>query len=147
MPSHANFDRESGLLMSSFTSTDVDLVWSKSMPKGARKMNFSIFSEIALPELAYRKGQDLREVVSTILHSAGPQNHGGTVAQHNRFHDDKAHYTGVYAAGGPTTIDDKIDLSNLADRTDCDIRGVKLNQTHDARPIAYDTVHEHQEFG
>jgi hypothetical protein len=28
-----------------------------------------------------------------------------TRADQNRFHDDRSHYTGVYAHGGPSTVD------------------------------------------
>ena len=49
----------------------------------------------------------------------------GTQAQATRFHDDKTQYTGVYAHGGPSTVDGKIgDLSQLADRGAADVRGV-----------------------
>ena len=53
----------------------------------------------------------------------------GTEAQANKLHDDKALYTGVHANGGPTTIDtDKIvDIGNLLDRTEADVRGRKID--------------------
>ena len=52
----------------------------------------------------------------------------GTQAQANKFHDDKALYTGVHAKGGPSTIDtDKVaDIGNLLDRTEADVRGRKV---------------------
>jgi hypothetical protein len=34
---------------------------------------------------------------------------------------------GVHANGGPTTVDNKITLSSLADRTAADIRGIKIS--------------------
>ena len=34
-------------------------------------------------------------------------------------------YTGVYANGGPTNVDDKGDLASLCDRSPADKRGVK----------------------
>lgn len=34
---------------------------------------------------------------------------------------------GVHAKGGPTTVDNKITLSSLADRTASDIRGIKIS--------------------
>ena len=33
-----------------------------------------------------------------------PLNNGGTVAEANKFHDDKSLYTGVYKNGGPTNV-------------------------------------------
>ena len=45
-----------------------------------------------------------------------------------RFHDDKDQYTGVYAHGGPSTVGGTggiSDISQLCDRTDANVRGVK----------------------
>jgi len=42
-----------------------------------------------------------------------------------RLHDDTSTYTGVYAQGGPTTVDEDTSLNNLLDRSDADVRGVK----------------------
>lgn len=42
-----------------------------------------------------------------------------------RFHDDKSQYTGVYAQGGPSTVDANRALDGLLDRSDADVRGVK----------------------
>ena len=55
----------------------------------------------------------------------------GTKADAVKFHDDKNLYTGVYAQGGPSTVDagnGKIsDISQLCDRTGADVRGVKAS--------------------
>ena len=42
----------------------------------------------------------------------------GTKAEAVKYHDDKSLYTGVYAHGGPSTVDtDKVaDISQLCDR-------------------------------
>jgi len=51
----------------------------------------------------------------------------GTKAEAVALHDDKSLYTGVYAAGGPSTVDGKItDLSQLADRSAANVRGSKM---------------------
>ena len=59
--------------------------------------------------------------------SKGPK-FKGTKAQNVKLHDDKNTYTGVYAKGGPTTVDkgkNKIaDLSDFANRKEANIRGV-----------------------
>jgi len=49
----------------------------------------------------------------------------GTKAEAVKYHDDKSLYTGVHANGGPSTVDiDKVvDISQLCDRTDADVRG------------------------
>ena len=53
----------------------------------------------------------------------------GTKAQANKFYDDKDQYTGVHAHGGPSVIDtDKVaDIGQILDRTEADIRGVKVD--------------------
>lgn len=49
----------------------------------------------------------------------------GTKAEAVKYHDDKSLYTGVYAHGGPSTVDtDKVaDISQLCDRSEADLRG------------------------
>jgi len=53
----------------------------------------------------------------------------GTKADKVKFHDDKSLYTGVYAQGGPTTVDAGkgaiSDISQLCDRSSADVRGIK----------------------
>lgn len=50
----------------------------------------------------------------------------GSRAQPNKFHDDKGLYTGVWRNGGPRQLSKIITLSNMMDRSPCDIRGVNL---------------------
>lgn len=45
-------------------------------------------------------------------------------AEPNKFHDDKSLYTGTHVQGGPTSVDNVITLSNLADRSSADVRGL-----------------------
>ena len=53
----------------------------------------------------------------------------GTKTEKVKWHDDKATYTGVYARGGPSTLDSGKtmirDISELCDRSEADVRGVK----------------------
>jgi len=53
----------------------------------------------------------------------------GTKTDKVKFHDDKNLYTGVYAQGGPSTVDagkgNISDISQLCDRSDADVRGIK----------------------
>jgi hypothetical protein len=52
----------------------------------------------------------------------------GTVATPNRFHDDKNTYTGVYKAGGPTTVDhNQLDLAHQLDRSVDPFANIKRN--------------------
>ena len=59
----------------------------------------------------------------------GPAANNVTSIAHGQtwFHDDKSTYSGVYAQGGPTTIDNNITLGNLMDRSDYDVRGRKVD--------------------
>ena len=57
----------------------------------------------------------------------------GTTALAVPLHDDVSSYTGVYAKGGPSTVDTnrvRIDSSaQLCDRTEADVRGVPKRLT------------------
>ena len=76
--------------------------------------------------LATKRIEEFNELEAVMLASGGKKKLSGTKAQANKFHDDKNLYTGVHANGGPSTKDDKInDLSQLLDRTEADVRGVK----------------------
>ena len=68
------------------------------------------------------------DVETMITKVSGGPTFKGTVAEANKFHDDKSLYTGVYAQGGPTNVDSNTihDLSMLADRSAANVRGSKL---------------------
>eukprot|EP00928_Gymnodinium_smaydae_P003626 TRINITY_DN1128_c0_g2_i1.p1 TRINITY_DN1128_c0_g2~~TRINITY_DN1128_c0_g2_i1.p1 ORF type:complete len:511 (-),score=137.29 TRINITY_DN1128_c0_g2_i1:255-1745(-) len=93
--SFAKLCKDCHLLDKKFTTTDVDLIFSKSVKKGQRRIDFSQFSA-ALEMVAERKGVALEDVHSNIGGSAGPV-HAGTRADEVRFHDDKDTYTGSHA--------------------------------------------------
>ena len=118
----------------SCTKTDADLVFTRSKPKGGRKLNYSQFQRalLFLSEKRFAKtwkevGKEAAQVrvMGLIAASVGPRSNA-TVPDKVRFHDDKTTYTGVYAQGGPTNIDAKITLSNLLDRSPSDARGRKM---------------------
>jgi hypothetical protein len=46
--------------------------------------------------------------LEAVILGSGGKTLTGTQAQATRFHDDKSQYTGVYAHGGPSTVDGKI---------------------------------------
>jgi len=61
-----------------------------------------------------------------------------------RLHDDKSTYTGVYKAGGPTTVDyEKMGMNQLCDRTKkATLRGTPTYAVHgimdrDLRPSTH----------
>eukprot|EP00898_Chlorokybus_atmophyticus_P006461 jgi/Chlat1/6816/Chrsp51S06562 len=103
-----------------------DIIFSKVKAKGERKITYEGFAK-ALPLIAAEKGgMDVEAMKAKLLAAGGPIANG-TKAEAVKFHDDKSLYTGVHAKGGPSTVDNKISLSNLADRSAADVRGIKIS--------------------
>jgi hypothetical protein len=121
----AKLNKDCKLLDKKYTSTDVDLVFTKVKDKTAKVISFDQFKE-ALKQIAAKKGTDYDTVASGVISSGGPQ-FTGTKTDYVKFHDDKSLYTGVYAKGGPTNVDkgNIKDISQTCDRTGADVRGVK----------------------
>jgi hypothetical protein len=124
----AKMCKECGLIDKVFTTTDVDMIFTKVKAKGERKITFQQFVEGVLPAIAAKKKISEDEVAERIA-SAAPQS-SGTKAEATRFHDDKSQYTGVYKAGGPTNVDRNAgNLSGVVDRrVDADVRGATSTQ-------------------
>jgi len=121
--------KEAGLLNKTCTQTDCDLTFAKVKAKGKNKIEYKQFLEglHCIAEKAFPKEEKTaahNKALQIVAASTGPQS-SGTKADFVKFHDDKSQYTGVYARGGPTNVDGKITLSNLADRSGADARGVK----------------------
>lgn len=91
----AKFCHDCNLYSSWFKKVDVDIIFSKVVPKGKRRMNFSNFQD-ACRLIAQKRGCPNRVVQELIGNSSGPQL-VGTKAEKNRFHDDKSAYTGSHA--------------------------------------------------
>jgi len=130
----AKLAKETKLINKACTKTDIDLVFTKSKPKGGRKLTYANFvsaldlvSVKRFPKTFKEKGQQAatQMAVDLVLKSGGPQA-SGTKAAPTRFYDDKSTYTGVHKAGGPSTNDGAITLSNLMDRSASDARGRKM---------------------
>ncbi|KAL4475992.1 hypothetical protein ABPG72_007878 [Tetrahymena utriculariae] len=124
----AKVAKDCGLLDKKLTSTDVDLIFQKVKGSPAiRCINIKQFEE-GINQFATKKGISASDLKEKIVSSNGPV-YAGTKADAVKFHDDKSLYTGVYANGGPSTVDigsGKIsDISQLCDRTSADVRGVK----------------------
>ena len=117
--------KDTGLLDKKLTTTDVDLIFNKVKNNpSVRKINFKQFEE-AVAQFATKKGITEDAVKKIMIEKGGPV-FTGTKADSVKFHDDKSTYTGTHTKGGPTTVDNKIsDLSQLADRSSADVRGVK----------------------
>ena len=117
--------KDSGLIGGSRLSlTDLDIIFAKNKKKEERKMQIPQFKN-AFTDVAAK----LKITPSELLNkcAAGPI-FKGTKTDKVPLHDDKSLYTGVYANGGPTTVDKGkgyiSDLSELANRKDADVRGV-----------------------
>ena len=123
--SFAKLAKDCGLLDKKLTATDVDLIFAKVKAKTERRITYAQFMN-GLGEFATKKGVDKSAVIEKVAQSKGPKL-VGTKAEANKFHDDKSLYTGVYAQGGPSTVDkDKVsDISQTLDRSAADVRGVK----------------------
>ena len=109
------------------TKADIDLLFTKVKERNVRKITFTQFKE-ALELCAEKRGEQMADLEAVILASEG-KTLIGTKAQANKFYDDKDQYTGVHAHGGPSVIDtDKVaDIGQILDRTEADIRGVKVD--------------------
>lgn len=119
--------KDAGLIDKKFTTNDADINFSKVKSGKVKTITFEQFEQ-TLELAAAKKGVKKEDLVAKICQQGGPK-FTGTKAEYNKFHDDKSQYTGVYARGGPTTVDagrGKIsDISQLCDRTKADVRGVK----------------------
>lgn len=123
----AKLARDTGILDKKLTAADVDLIFNKVKANPSiRKIQFYQFEE-AISHFAKKKGCKDEDIVEALLKKGVPTS-SGTKAGFVKFHDDKSTYTGVHTKGGPTTVDNVITLSNLADRTKADVRGVKLSK-------------------
>lgn len=102
--------RDCGLIDRGFLASDADLIFSKVVTKGQRRIRLDEFL-YALDLVAERKAVDADDLESAVVASGGPALYG-TVADEVRFHDDKSTYTGVYARGGPEPVNKGIGSSS-----------------------------------
>jgi hypothetical protein len=126
----AKMCKECGFIDKVFTMTDVDLIFNKVKSKGERKITFGQFQAGVIPAIAAKKKLSEEAIAEKVLQSS-PQTHA-TKADNVKFHDDKSLYTGVYKAGGPTTVDrNSADLSAVTDRrVSNDVRGATSSTSH-----------------
>lgn len=99
----------------SFRRSDIDIVFKKHK-FSARKLDFEGFQN-ALLEIAFKKGMRLGDLIDVMapLGQEGPHNNHGTVAEANRFYDDRSTYTGAHKFGNSDDEDDgDVDLSSSA---------------------------------
>lgn len=123
--------KDSNLLNKKLTAVDVDITFAKVKTKGSKRITYDQFVE-AIKCLVEKHNLNYDEFVNKLCNEAsnGPILYG-TKTENVRFYDDKSSYTGVHKQGGPTVVDKNktqfTDLSEIVDRSDYDVRGVKLN--------------------
>ena len=125
---YAKLYKETGIIDKKFTVNDADINFSKVKSGKVKTITFDQF-EKTLELAAAKKGTTKDALVQKIV-SHGGATYAGTKADYVKFHDDKSTYTGVYARGGPTTVDAGrggmvSDISQTCDRSAADVRGVK----------------------
>jgi len=123
----AKMAKDTKILDKALTATDIDLIFAKVKAKTARKIDYSQFQK-GIEECATKKKTNFDALSEKICAVGGPV-FTGTKAEAVKYHDDKSLYTGVYAAGGPSTVDAGSgiisDISQLCDRSAADVRGIK----------------------
>ena len=134
--------RDNNLLTKSFTSIDLDIIFAKNKSKGDRKLTFEQF-EKCLKECSDKLKKDYCDLISSFSDN-GPV-YSGTKTESVKLHDDKTTYTGVYAKGGPSTIDNENgDLSNLLNRKEATVRGINKNWVKNKLEIIYFKLKQHE---
>ena len=119
--------KECKLIDKKFGINDIDIIFAKVKSGKVKTITFAEF-ENALGEIAKKKGTT-KETIENAVKAHGGATYTGTKADYVKFHDDKSTYTGVYAKGGPTTVDAGrggmvSDISQTCNRQAADVRGV-----------------------
>lgn len=91
--------KDCNFLDKNLTTTEADLVFTKVLPRGQRRLDLRWFQH-ALWHIAERKGIDAEGVCMAVARLGRPTLQG-TKAASVRFHDDKSTYTGTHVHGGP----------------------------------------------
>jgi len=128
----AKLCRDMHLLKKPLLPTDCDLVFAEVLTvPGQKQIDFKEFV-YACERLVKRANGQLGDMDTAVTHilttfeAQGGPSSNGTVAEPNKFHDDKSLYTGVYKNGGPTNVDlGTSDLKYITNRAAADVRGVQ----------------------
>jgi len=94
----AKLCKDSQLVDKRFALTDADLIFSKVVPKGLRRIDMVDFLR-CLELVADKKRATLQSVYSAVTSSGGPVLNASP-AERVRLHDDKSTYTGVHVQPG-----------------------------------------------
>jgi len=89
-----------GLVRGGFMKEEIDSVFSYVCPRGKRSIEFEEFKN-AVRYIANDKDEDTNVTQACMAKSNGPEMHGTTKAEYNKFHDDKDLYTGSHVGPGP----------------------------------------------
>jgi hypothetical protein len=90
----AKFCKDNKLVSHGMKSHDIDLIFTKVVPKGQRRMDFKMFQD-ACRLMAQKRGQPTSEVQVIVAGAQdGPHLHG-TKQDAVRFYDDKTTFTGA----------------------------------------------------
>ncbi len=107
--------KDSGLVTNPATAVAADLCFAKAKSRGARRLSFADFL-VALALLAQEKKCAEGEVLARVAACTGPRRTSTTTPEYTRL-ALKETFTGVYARGGPKTVDDGApDLAKLLSR-------------------------------
>eukprot|EP00927_Polykrikos_kofoidii_P066086 TRINITY_DN61745_c0_g1_i1.p1 TRINITY_DN61745_c0_g1~~TRINITY_DN61745_c0_g1_i1.p1 ORF type:complete len:475 (-),score=50.94 TRINITY_DN61745_c0_g1_i1:187-1611(-) len=91
--------KDCGLLDRKFTSTEADLLFVKTLPKGLRRIDLRWFQHL-IWHVAEKKSLNAEAIFYAIACLSGPSL-VSTKADAVRLHDDKSTYTGTHSQGGP----------------------------------------------
>jgi len=96
---------EASLFGKLFRTNDVDIVFTRNKREGGRKLDFQGFV-MSLLEVAVKKNVSLTEVVDQVIFAAsiGSRFSAGTVAEANKFYDDRRTWTGSAAASASEAL-------------------------------------------
>jgi len=95
----ARICRDCNLLDSKFTSLDADLLFTKCLLRGMRRLDLDMFDS-ALSIIAERRGVPESTLRRSIAFCPGPLVRATHIG-YRRLHDDRGGYTGTHTHGGP----------------------------------------------
>jgi hypothetical protein len=105
------------LIPSSLTSfsiaVDIDIIFAKVKDKSARRISYNQF-ETGIHEFAHKMGTPFEKLAKILMDTGGPILQG-TVAEANKYHDDKSLYTGMH--GKPDALSTTSQSSKPAQST------------------------------
>lgn len=91
----AKIMKDQKLINKQFQKHDVDLIWTKVVPKGKRQIDFGQF-QAGLRHIAAKRQQTNAEIIAIVAASSGPVM-CATKTDYVRFADDKSTFTGAAA--------------------------------------------------